>query len=708
MNETTLTVLLTLKDQLSGGVAKAESELSGLASGGISTAGRALNSLESAAGHAKATLGGLAGSMLGQLGIGYGLMKISGFLEDAIGNTEQFGEAVLELHTLTGETAESLSGLAGAMQATGVSGEAALKSLGMAFKMVGKMTSDQEIAFVTQYGMSLRTSAVSAQQLADAEAVLSDKTASAAAQAAALTTVNTYLAGSYKDTNDLVLQAADYYNSTASAEDKAAALSKEFGRGWQTLIPLFTQGADGIRELEQTAADMGLTITTENLPAIEAMKEANEKWKTSMSGLQLQIGLALLPALSNLATQASAFVSGHEADIVGFFKSAADFAGELGDVLTNDVMPVLSTLAGWWGSIPKEFQELLIAGFVTQKASSMLFGGGGIIGGTMGLLGGIGPTGAGDIAGAAAGLGETPLHPMYVEVVGGLGALAGAGEGAVAGEAGAAEGAAAGGLGVKIMSAVPFVIAAASLAALAYTFMNTFGPGGSVNQGQAQTDTQISTWGKLDTSMTDNTAALKAEMDAWKGMRSTPGVGALAGAFANSQEQEALIAAANKLAAGSSISPEGIQALKDALALAKSDPTLSGAITQLDTDYRKAMALPGSDAAAKKDAGIVSDADTGTLTAIKGSASNQTAELTKLTALQRTLLAQGDTKTAASIGADLEKLRTALGEINAGQAALASKPYPPIFVTINSDGSTAKDVSSAQTTRYNYKGTVAS
>ena len=88
MNETVLTVLLELKDQLSGGVSKAESELSGLASGGISTAGRALNSLESAAGHAKATLGGLAGSMLGQLGIGYGLMKISGFLEDAIGNLQ--------------------------------------------------------------------------------------------------------------------------------------------------------------------------------------------------------------------------------------------------------------------------------------------------------------------------------------------------------------------------------------------------------------------------------------------------------------------------------------------------------------------------------------------------------------------------------------------------------------------------------------------
>jgi hypothetical protein len=705
MNETVLTVLLELKDQLSGGVSKAESELSGLASGGISTAGRALNSLESAAGHAKATLGGLAGSMLGQLGIGFGLMQISSYIQGAIGNTEQFGEAVLELHTLSGESAESLSGLAGAMSAIGLTGADALNVVGKLDKTIGAMSTDKELTFEMQYGIELRNTTVSVKAAAAAEAVLKDSKASTADQTQAQITLNAYLAGSYKSTNDLILDAADYYNSTASAEDKAAALSKEFGKGWQTLIPLFTQGKEGILALEQQAASMGLTITTDNLPAIEAMKEASEKWNQSISGLQLQIGLALLPALSSLADKAADFATGHQADIVGFFKSAADFAGELGDVLTNDVMPVLSTLAGWWGSIPKEFQELLIAGFVTQKASSWLFGGGGIIGGTMGLLGGSGTSVAGNVAGAVDQLGATPVHPMFVSVVGGLGALAGAGEGAAAGEAGAAE--AAGALGTVVTIGAVALAAAATLAAV-YVGWTQFGPGGQVNQDQAQTDTQIAAWAKQDTSLQNNTDALKAEMETWKGLRSTPGVGALAGTFANSQEQEALIAAANKLANGASISPEGIQALKDALALAKSDPTLAGAINQLSADLNKAEGLPGSAAQAKQDKQTIATADEGTAKALKGSSDAQTTELTKLTALQRTLLATGDTKTAASIGADLEKLRTALGEINETTATLADKPYPPIFVTLNSDGSTAKDVSSAQTTRWNYKGTVAS
>jgi hypothetical protein len=706
MNETTLTVLLTLKDQLSGGVAKAESELSGLASGGISTAGRALNSLESAAGHAKATLGGLAGSMLGQLGIGYGLMKISGFLEDAIGNTEQFGEAVLELHTLTGESAESLSGLAGAMQATGVSGEAAMKSLGMAFKMVGKMTSDQEIAFVTQYGMSLRTSAVSAQQLADAEAVLSDKTASTAAQAAALTTVNTYLAGSYKDTNDLVLQAADYYNSTASAEDKAAALSKEFGRGWQTLIPLFTQGSDGIAELEAQAKAMGLTITTENLPAIAQMKDASEKWNEAMSGLQLKIGLALLPQLTKFADAASGFVHDHGDEITGFFEGAADFAGELGDVLTNDVMPVLSTLAGWWGSIPKEFQELLIAAFVMQKGSSSLFGGGGIIGGLGGLLGG----------GSAA--------------AAGTGVATAAGEGAVlSGSALTAAGTTA---GIGIVGAIGLAaIAAAGVAAVAYVGWQQFGPGGTVDTANQNLSKTIAGYATKPTTAADDTGSLNALVKQY-GAQTAPFGSAQLGPVsvpvpmsiianlsgADAQAISAMTAAANKLVDRPMVDPGSVQAIRDAIAAAEDaakggDPGIIANLKQLRLDLAAVLPKPTGtqaqqDAAAKADAALIKKTDSETAVAIKGSASDQTTELTKLTALQRTLLATGDTKTAASIGADLEKLRTALGEINETTATLASKPYPPIFVTLNSDGSTAKDVSSAQTTRWNYKGTVAS
>jgi len=61
--------------------------------------------------------------------------------------------------------------------------------------------------------------------------VLDDKKATTAAKTAALTTINAYNAAGYKSTNDLILEAADYYsNDLIPSEDKAAALAKIFGK----------------------------------------------------------------------------------------------------------------------------------------------------------------------------------------------------------------------------------------------------------------------------------------------------------------------------------------------------------------------------------------------------------------------------------------------------------------------------------------------
>ena len=447
--EAQLTVLLTLKDQLTSGVHSASAALSGLSSQST-IAGRGLSTLEQGAGRAWGSIKNLAGS-LGLVGLGGGLIAISGLLKSSISDTQQFGEAVLQLHKLTGESAEGLSALASAMIASGTSAEVPQKAIGMMNKLIGGMSTEKQIEYELQYGLSLKDTTVTATQLAGALAVLKDAKASHAAAAAAETLINKYNAASYLSTNQLVLQAADLYNNNLMpAEDKAAALAKMFGRSWQTLIPLFEQGSEGILGVEQQAASMGMVITTENLPAIEKMHDASIKWNQAMGGLQLQIGLALLPALSELADSASAFVTGHKGDIVSFFKGAADFAGQLGGVITNDVLPVLSTLAGWWNTIPGPFQELLIGGGIFSKLTGIgpmdiakIFTGGGVAGG-------------GGAAGILTATRGTPANPMWVAVVGGGGLGGGGG-------AGAAAGVAAGG-GEGVTAATDAVLAESGLA----------------------------------------------------------------------------------------------------------------------------------------------------------------------------------------------------------------------------------------------------
>ena len=463
--EAQLSILVTLRDQISGGISGINSALGGLANQS-SAAGRAMGVLETGASNAWNNIKNLAGS-LGIMGLGGGLLAVSGLLKSSISDTEQFGEAVLALNQLTGESAESLSGLAGAMQAVGLTGPDATAAIGMLDKMVGKMSTKQELAYETQYGISLRNTTITAQQAAVAEATLADKKATHSEIIKAQSVLNDYLNSSYKTTNELVLQAADYYNNDAiPAETKAAALSKEFGKGWQTLIPLFTQGSDGIQALEQSAADMGLTITTQNLPEIQQMKDANDKWNQSVSALKLQIGLALLPTLSDLMDNVSDFVNNHQTDIVSFFQNAASAAESLGGFITSDVVPALQTIIGWWNSLPGPLQDVLIGGFAVNKIT------------------GIGPsaiasifTGGGSAASVAEGAkGLTPVDPMFVYVVnqglGGVGGLAPeAGAAAAAGGAGedvagAAAGAAAGG-GLAAGLASAAVIAVGSLAAIA-------------------------------------------------------------------------------------------------------------------------------------------------------------------------------------------------------------------------------------------------
>src|SRR5439155_3953711 len=113
---------------------------------------------------------------------------------------------------------------------------------------------------------------------------------------------------------------ADYYVSNASAADKAALAAQLFGRGYATMIPILQLGSVGIARAKQAIDDMGLSLGTDSKGALEAYKQSLRSLGEAVNVLQIQIGLALAPVVTDLANNISGFLEhGGAKQIVQFF-----------------------------------------------------------------------------------------------------------------------------------------------------------------------------------------------------------------------------------------------------------------------------------------------------------------------------------------------------------------------------------------------------
>lgn len=417
-----LAVVLKLRDEMSGSLSRASGELDKLdrkvASAGTSTSGLtgAFRNVEGAAkdvggalAHAKSQIGGLLTGPLGMLGLAGGLAGFAGFLGSSIRDAREFADTVDKLNTVTGLSIEKSSELASALSYFGISGDTAQRVVGMMAKNYGNLTVNQDtaIAFQKEFGLALLDSN-----------------------------------GNLKDANQMLLDTADYFtNDSIPATTKAAALAKLYGRNWMDLVEVFEQGKDKISDVEAEARRLGLTITSDNAQAFLKARDASRQFDTALSGLKVQIGLGLMPFLTDMTSTLAEFIANHRDEIVKFFKDGAKTAADLGRAIRDDVLPVFAKINDAWNAIPDDMKSWLIGGFVASKTSKFLFDVGPIDalkGLTKGgkfvfdLLGGKG----------------SPTNPMWTKEVGGVPGLGGGG-------------------GSGLTSALPFGLTATGLGMLA-------------------------------------------------------------------------------------------------------------------------------------------------------------------------------------------------------------------------------------------------
>ena len=506
--------------------------------------------------------------------------------------------------------------------------------------------------------------------------------------------------------------------SGLSLTQQAALIAAAFG-GKQSGAILTLIGNVGLLDAKVAAVNKGAGAFGDAWAATgQTVAEQQAQVSASLDSLKIQLGTELLPVEQRVLKGLTDLLSSDAVQngIVDLGKgindmfSADNISGA--EKFIQDVIPGIEGFAKT--ALPPFIAGLKLAGQITKQAFDMfnqlpeplkaaIIGGlavnklsGGLIGsGVMDIIkatagGAAGGSGVGGgVLGGLLGVQKVFVVNMGMGGMGGgLGGAAGEagtlGEGAAAGEAGA------GGMGAgAILGTVAAVAAAAVLTGIAvhgWAELPT-----DVHNQQGDANSQITSWKVSQTTPQQNVDALKSAMAAWQGLQSNPLTGGLTNLVASHQGQDNLTAAADKIAEGVSITPEGISAIQDALTQAQGNSALSGAIPGLQADLAKANLLMADQVAGGGRSTAAQHADavqaeaaaktakvaiTNALSMVKLDTSSSAAsakwssrDITTLLGVQKGFAASGDKVTAAALGVDIATLQAALGGKLAGVTA---------------------------------------
>lgn len=109
--------------------------------------------------------------------------------------------------------------------------------------------------------------------------------------------------GTARDFNSIFLETADRFKGMAAGPEKTALALELFGRSGKDLLPILNLGAQGIKDLEKRADELGLTLNQNTVGAISRYIESQKQLKESTDAMKLAIGTATAPVLSAFNTK---------------------------------------------------------------------------------------------------------------------------------------------------------------------------------------------------------------------------------------------------------------------------------------------------------------------------------------------------------------------------------------------------------------------
>lgn len=171
---------------------------------------------------------------------------------------------------------------------------------------------------------------------------------------------------------------------------RSTAAKAILGKGYQTLLPLFSQGAEGLKEQLHWADEFGVTLNGKTNKGLEDMIQAQRKNKVAMLGLQVSMTKFLQPAIDAGDEQLQDFIktlnSPHLSAEEKIERIGRQFEGLETDLI-HVIERALPTVAEHAGQLGIKMAGALWHGFVHSnllgKAAIAayifnLFGGGGL------------------------------------------------------------------------------------------------------------------------------------------------------------------------------------------------------------------------------------------------------------------------------------------------------------------------------------------
>jgi len=152
---------------------------------------------------------------------------------------------------------------------------------------------------------------------------------------------------------------------------RAAAAVQIFGRSGVDLLPLFSQGAEGIAQAREQAERLGLTLTNAQGQDVEAMNDAFTMAGKAIEGVVNQVVAYLSPEVKKVADTFTNLVGSMGGANIGQaigdgILQGARFLAGIGDWLIANLSSVweyVSQVGGQWGSVADAMNR--IAGFLS-------------------------------------------------------------------------------------------------------------------------------------------------------------------------------------------------------------------------------------------------------------------------------------------------------------------------------------------------------
>lgn len=142
--------------------------------------------------------------------------------------------------------------------------------------------------------------------------------------------------GTLKDADKIFMEIADKFSKLPDGAEKTALAMRMFGKSGAELIPVLNMGAAGIKEMQDRAEEMGLTISTETAKQAAYLKDQIDTLKLSGEGFARTIGLAIVPQINEMINvfNAAAKSGGALAGALAVVKNISDEFSRRAAILT--------------------------------------------------------------------------------------------------------------------------------------------------------------------------------------------------------------------------------------------------------------------------------------------------------------------------------------------------------------------------------------